>query len=61
MDARDLAGVESPCAMVVNENLDEVEIDALRRLRDGPFDPAHAEQIARRQSVMESEISKIYA
>ena len=61
MDARDLAAVESPCLIVVDENLDEIEVNALPRLREGPFDLGHAEQIARRQSVMVSKISKIYA
>ena len=57
MDVRDLAAVESPCLIVVDENLDEIEVNALPRLREGPFDLGHAEQIARRQSVMESKIS----
>ena len=60
MDARNLAAVESPSAIVVDENLDELEINATPRRREEPFDPGHAEQIARRQSVMESKISKIY-
>ena len=61
MDPRDLAAVESPCAIVVDENLDEVEGKTPPRLREGPFDPGHAEQIARRRFVMESKISKIDA
>ena len=58
MDVRDLAAVESPCPVVVDEDLDEVEVNAPPRLHEGS---RHAEQIARRQSVMVSKISKIYA
>ena len=61
MDARDLAAVECPCAIVVGENLDEVEGKTPPRLREGPFDSEQAEQIARRRFVMERKISKIDA
>jgi hypothetical protein len=61
LDARNLAAVESACAIVVDENLGEIEVNAPARLRERPFDSGHAEQIARRQPVMESKISKIRA
>jgi hypothetical protein len=44
LDARNLAAVEFSCAAVVDESLDEVEVNALPRLHEGPFDPGHGEQ-----------------
>jgi hypothetical protein len=46
---------------VVDENLDEVEGKTPSSLREGPFDPGHAEQIAPKRFVMGSKISKIDA
>jgi hypothetical protein len=46
---------------VVDETLDEIEVNAPPRPREGPFDPGHAEQIARRPFLVESKTSKIDA
>jgi hypothetical protein len=38
---------ESACIIVVDENLDEVEVNAPPRLRERPFDPGYAEHTVR--------------